>query len=845
MRHRTKLIGTITAFVSVLVLSVIILLVVHSGARVNAQGSINITGTVTNANGQDTDNVSVYATDPGTSNVDFGPVATNSSGYYDLQVEAGTYDFHFVPQSGSGFDPVVDSNVTISNGQTIDIQLTPIATTNTFSGYVTDSNGNAIPGLIVSVGNSYQSNTDPTTGYFSITAPSTYAGSSVSFSDAGGDEVNGYPLTQFDVSSPIPTNFSNGNTTQSFTINPLVELSITANDVSGNPESGVAVSAAIPGPQITATSNGNTYFFGGGSMTEYGETDTNGTFTEVVPEGETFAQGDICANFSTGVVCNNTAITVTGNTSAIFQEELPSPSNLSAVTPTNQYPSLSWNAVSDAMSYNIYRNGTEIGSTTSATTYTDSSAPQGSNSYYVTAVNASGESSASNTITVVYDTTPPTIGNVSLSPSTITTGQTTKLTIDASDSLSGLAGAEYFIDSDPGQGNGSSIPVTGFSRPYTVYSVTFGSSLAVGTYSVYVRAKDNAGNWTQLRMETLQVNSPIPAAPTNFAASTSPTNQYPSLFWIGSSGATSYNIYENGTYLGSTDSTTYVDSSASQGNDNYYVTAVNSAGESNASNTVVVDYDIIPPTITYTLTPAPNASGWNNSNVTVSFTCSDTNSGVASCPNPVTVSSEGKNIQVSGTAADEAGNTATATASVNLDKTPPTISYSLSPTPNSAGWNNSNVTVTFTCSDALSGIATCPSPVTVSTEAANQKITGTATDKAGNTASTTATINLDKTPPMVSRATMSPTTILLSNNNVAVSASATDSLSGVSTGEYYIDTDPGQGKGKPMTYNSSIGKLTATASISGLSLGTHKLYVRAKDVAGSWSTPVSVSFTFI
>jgi len=49
------------------------------------------------------------------------------------------------------------------------------------------------------------------------------------------------------------------------------------------------------------------------------------------------------------------------------------------------------------------------------------------------------------------------------------------------------------------------------------------------------------------------------------------------------------------------------------------------------------------------------------------------------------------------------------------------------------GWNNSNVTVTFTCSDASSGIASCSGPVTVANEGANQSVTGHAVDNAGNT----------------------------------------------------------------------------------------------------------------
>src|SRR5207247_6013836 len=42
------------------------------------------------------------------------------------------------------------------------------------------------------------------------------------------------------------------------------------------------------------------------------------------------------------------------------------------------------------------------------------------------------------------------------------------------------------------------------------------------------------------------------------------------------------------------------------------------------------------------------------------------------------------------------------------DTTPPVISTTVSPAPNTRGWNNTNVTVTFVCSDAGSGVAQCP-----------------------------------------------------------------------------------------------------------------------------------------
>jgi len=203
-----------------------------------------------------------------------------------------------------------------------------------------------------------------------------------------------------------------------------------------------------------------------------------------------------------------------------------------------------------------------------------------------------------------------------------------------------------------------------------------------------------------------------------------------------------------------------------------------------AATIIGVDND--PPTIKATASPAANAASWNNTAVTVSFQCDDAISGVASCSSPVTVSSEGAGQVVTGTAVDLAGNVATASVTLNIDLTPPTISSSLVPPANSAGWNNTNVTVNFACADALSGVASCSPPASFTAEGAGQTASGTATDKAGNSASTTATVNIDKTPPTIS-ATVTPApdahgiVTLPSGGPATITFTCADSLSGVAS----------------------------------------------------------------
>jgi len=89
----------------------------------------------------------------------------------------------------------------------------------------------------------------------------------------------------------------------------------------------------------------------------------------------------------------------------------------------------------------------------------------------------------------------------------------------------------------------------------------------------------------------------------------------------------------------------------------------------------ITGIDDVPPTITASAAPAPMANGWNTSAVTVSFECSDDTSGVQECPDPVAVSTEGASQVISGTTTDNAGNTAMASVTLNIDTTPPTLAF--------------------------------------------------------------------------------------------------------------------------------------------------------------------------
>jgi hypothetical protein len=140
--------------------------------------------------------------------------------------------------------------------------------------------------------------------------------------------------------------------------------------------------------------------------------------------------------------------------------------------------------------------------------------------------------------------------------------------------------------------------------------------------------------------------------------------------------------------------------------------------------------------------------------VTASFSANDALSGIDGVALiEHSIVTEGQNQSASATFADFAGNTVTVTASgIHIDKTVPVASAVASPPPNAGGWNNTDVTVTFSGADNLSGIENCSAPVVLTTEGQNQSASGTCTDVAGNVSAsaTVSGINIKKSGPSIS-----------------------------------------------------------------------------------------------
>ncbi|MBI4481002.1 MAG: hypothetical protein HY651_13360 [Acidobacteria bacterium] len=179
-------------------------------------------------------------------------------------------------------------------------------------------------------------------------------------------------------------------------------------------------------------------------------------------------------------------------------------------------------------------------------------------------------------------------------------------------------------------------------------------------------------------------------------------------------------------------------------------------------------FDETPPVITHSVAGTGGSNGWYRSNVTVTWTVSDLQSGITSitgCGDPIThsatISTEGTTtLPCSATNGKELSSSDPVT--IKIDKTAPTITATISPAADTiTGWYNATTgppTVQFQCSDSGSGLApgACPANVTLS-DGANQSVSRSVSDIAGNTATATVSgINVDTTPPIIT-ATISPT----------------------------------------------------------------------------------------
>jgi hypothetical protein len=204
---------------------------------------------------------------------------------------------------------------------------------------------------------------------------------------------------------------------------------------------------------------------------------------------------------------------------------------------------------------------------------------------------------------------------------------------------------------------------------------------------------------------------------------------------------------------------TFTYSSSLVGTDGITAKFVDAANHTQTSGRAAVTWtvpaDATPPTITHTISGTPNAAGWYNSDVTVTFTATDGESAVTTtgCTTQnvtTTTSADGVTFTC---VATSTGGSATDAVTIKLDKTVPTVTGVVSSGTLVNGWYTDNVVVTWTPSapgpSGQTPSADCGN-VTLTTDTPPHTFTCTVTTGAGlSSAQGSVTVKRDAQTPQI------------------------------------------------------------------------------------------------
>ena len=294
------------------------------------------------------------------------------------------------------------------------------------------------------------------------------------------------------------------------------------------------------------------------------ESTTTNTFTDTTLADGTYlyevsavdAAGESTSKASVSATVNNVPPTV--------------PTNLSASV-NGSNVNLSWDAVNDATSYNVYRDSSLIASPT-ANAFTDTALADGTYLYEVSALDAAGESTSKASVSATVNNEPPaaptnltaTVNADSVNLSWNTVDDATSYNIYRDSSLIASPTTNAFTD----------------------------TALADGTYLYEVSAVDGAGESTSKASVSATVNNEPPSAPTNLSAAANGSNV--NLNWDTVADATSYKVYRDSSLIASPTTNAFTDTALADGTYSYEVSSVDDAGESTSKASITVSVIIEP-----------------------------------------------------------------------------------------------------------------------------------------------------------------------------------------------------------------------------------------------------------
>jgi peptidoglycan/xylan/chitin deacetylase (PgdA/CDA1 family)/N-acetyl-beta-hexosaminidase len=469
-----------------------------------------------------------------------------------------------------------------------------------------------------------------------------------------------------------------------------------------------------------------------------------------------------------------------------------------------------------------------------------------------------GNAEATHAQLIQIDTAPPSssIACNGLACSSNPYGASVSVSLSATDAGSGAAAIRYTTDgSDPTSSS------TLYNGPFTVSQTT----------TVKFRAWDNAGNVEATNTQVIQINTPPPDGDPP-VSSIDCNGTTCSSGWYGSAVSVSLSATDSGSGVAAIRYTT--DGSDPTSASPLYMIPItvststtvkyrawDNAGNIEATNTQLIQIDTSPPSSSIACNGSGCSSGWYTAAVSVSLSATDAQSGVAA----IRYTTDGSDPTSSSTlysgpfsvsatttvkyqAWDTVGNAeATNSRLIAIDSTPPVSSIGCNGAACTSGWYPAPVSVFLQATDPDSGVAAIrytldgSNPTGTSTLytgpfnlSATTTVKFRAWDAAGNVEATrTQVVQIDATAPTV--AITSPANGATVTGNIKLTASASDSQSGVASVAYYVDGSLiGTATGSPWQVPWNARKVSS---------GQHVLTAVATDRVGNRQTSAPITVT--
>lgn len=328
------------------------------------------------------------------------------------------------------------------------------------------------------------------------------------------------------------------------------------------------------------------------------------TYSEAAPAGTTYYYQVVAVGpGGEGVLSNEASATV--GAAALAAPLLKG-------TTSGTQTALTWSAVANAVSYNVYRNvttGSYPGSLTlykqglTSTTLSETGLTTGTMyTYSVTAVNTGGEGTRSNQVPLTVGAAPLPATLIAATVRGDYAGGVTKFVLVQWDAVAGASSYDLYRSTSPG-GEGATPVATGVGSAGVMISYNDGLDNATGkstlpsnmTYYYQIAPVGLAGEGV--------LSSEVSATP-NVAllpavAGLQGTSSYAAvtLNWQSAVNALSYNVYRNSFLIATGVTTlTYTDSGTGPGSYNYQVAAVNKDGQGSLASLTVSpnDFSLLP-----------------------------------------------------------------------------------------------------------------------------------------------------------------------------------------------------------------------------------------------------------